>query len=157
MLGIRQGDEVVVARYGGRVEVLDRILYNPVEDTYRSMGFSELPTANPPDGWHDEWYVEDDEIKVRAVQDDPEPETPLLRIFSKGDLLEALVACGLYEQAKAAYVSDVDLQIAWAGFSSIDMDYQAAKDIMERYPDLFTQENVRMLQHFITFREVVPA
>ncbi len=153
-LGIRQGTEVIVAQYGARVEILERILYNPTEETYRGMDFVTLPTANPPEGWHDEWYVENDEIKARAVQDEPAPEPELRTRFSKGELLEALQACGLYEQAKAIYVNDVDLQIAWAGFADIDMDYPAARDIMEQYPALFTDENVEKLQRYITTGEV---
>lgn len=79
----------------------------------------------------------------------PIPEPVLPRQFSKGDLLEALHGCGLYEQAKAIYASDIDLQIAWAGFADIDMDYPAAQGIMQQYPELFTAENVLMLQRYI--------
>lgn len=153
-LGIIHGNTVVVAQYGARVEILGRVLYNPTEETYRRMGFRTLPTTNPPEGWHDEWYVENYRIKVRMVQDEPDPEPELRRQFTKGELLEALVACGLYEQAKAIYVNDVDLQIAWAGFADIDMDYQAAKDIMQQYSALFTPENVEKLLRFITTGEV---
>jgi hypothetical protein len=83
----------------------------------------------------------------------PAPE-PLRRQFSKGDLLEALMALNLYDAAKAIYAADLDLQIAWAGFASIDMDYQACADIMRKYPDLFTPANVEMLQRYITYGEV---
>lgn len=79
----------------------------------------------------------------------PIPEPVLPRQFSKGALLEALIGCGLYEVAKAIYAEDLDLQIAWAGFSSIDMDYQATKDIMDQYPALFTPENILGLQRYI--------
>ena len=152
-LGIRIRNSVVVAKYGARVEIVGRILYNPTEDTYRGMGFRTLPTSNPPEGWHDEWYVEDYRIKVRAVQDEPAPQPELRRQFSKGELLEALQATGLYEQAKAIYVNDVDLQIAWAGFSDIDMDYPATEGIMQQYPAFFTAKNIAALQHYITFGE----
>lgn len=79
----------------------------------------------------------------------PTPEPVLPRQFSKGDLLEALVGCELYDQAKAIYAADIDLQIAWAGFADIDMDYDATKGIMQKYPQLFTAENVLMLQRYI--------
>ena len=79
----------------------------------------------------------------------PIPEPVLPRQFSKGDLLEALMGCNLYEQAKAIYAADMDLQIAWAGFADIDMDYPATQGIMQKYPQLFTPENVLMLQQYI--------
>ncbi len=79
----------------------------------------------------------------------PIPEPVLPRRFSKGDLLEALTGCNLYEQAKAIYAADMDLQIAWAGFADIDMDYPAAQGIMAQYPELFSAENVLMLQRYI--------
>jgi hypothetical protein len=79
----------------------------------------------------------------------PIPEPVLPRRFSKGDLLEALQGCNLYEQAKAIYAADLDLQIAWAGFSSIDMDFPATQSIMAKYPQLFTEENVLALQQYI--------
>ena len=79
----------------------------------------------------------------------PVPEPVLPRRFSKGDLLEALQGCGLYEQAKSIYTSDMDLQIAWAGFADIDMDYLAAQSIMAKYPELFSAENVLALQQYI--------
>lgn len=153
-LGKMDGNTVLVAQYGPRVTIDGRHLYNPTEETYRSMGFVDLPTAHPQEGWHDEWYVEDGEIKARAVQDDPGPVPELRRMFTKGELLVALKACGLYAQAKAVYMADVDLQIAWAGFADIDMDYPACKEIMQQYPDLFTAENVETLQRYITFGEV---
>lgn len=79
----------------------------------------------------------------------PIPEPVLPRRFSKGDLLEALQGCGLYDAAKAIYASDLDLQIAWAGFADIDMDYAATQGIMAQYPELFSAENVLMLQQYI--------
>jgi hypothetical protein len=79
----------------------------------------------------------------------PVPEPILPRRFSKGDLLEALQGCNLYDQAKAIYAADMDLQIAWAGFADIDMDYPAAQGIMAQYPELFSAENVLALQRYI--------
>lgn len=79
----------------------------------------------------------------------PVPEPVLPRRFSKGDLLEALQGCGLYDQAKAIYAADIDLQIAWAGFADIDMDYDATKGIMAQYPEFFSAENVLALQRYI--------
>lgn len=79
----------------------------------------------------------------------PIPEPVLPRQFSKGDLLEALMGCGLYDAAKAIYASDLDLQIAWAGFADIDMDYAATQGIMAQYPELFSAENVLALQTYI--------
>lgn len=79
----------------------------------------------------------------------PVPEPVLPRQFSKGDLLEALMGCNLYDQAKAIYASDMDLQIAWAGFADIDMDYAATQGIMAQYPELFSAENVLALQRYI--------
>ena len=79
----------------------------------------------------------------------PVPAPVLPRQFSKGDLLEALMGCGLYDQAKAIYAADMDLQIAWAGFADIDMDYEATKGIMQQYLELFSAENVLALQQYI--------
>lgn len=78
----------------------------------------------------------------------PEPQ-PLPRQFTKGALLEALRGCSLYEDAKAIYQQDIDLQIAWAGFADIDMDYKATQDIMAKYPDFFNEENVQLLLTWI--------
>lgn len=113
-------------------------------------------------GEHTEWRdteitLDDSYIRVTAshYEDIPAPEPPpLLRQFSKGDLLEALMALNLYDQAKAIYAADMDLQIAWAGFASIDMDYSACQAIMQQYPDLFTPENIEALQRYITFGEL---
>lgn len=98
---------------------------------------------------YDKSYIQIDEWAYIPI---PAPEPPpLKRRFSKGDLLEALMACKLYEQAKAIYAADMDLQIAWAGFADIDMDYPACKGIMQAYPELFTEQNVEKLQRYITF------
>lgn len=113
-------------------------------------------------GEHTEWRdteitLDDSYIRVTAshYEDEPVPEPPpLLRQFSKGDLLEALMALNLYDAAKAIYAADMDLQIAWAGFASIDMDYDACSDIMRKYPDFFTPANVEAIQRYITFGEV---
>lgn len=78
----------------------------------------------------------------------PEP-APLPTRFSKGTLLEALMACNLYEQARAIYANDMDLQIAWAGFADIDMEYPACQRIMRQYPELFSEENVQLLREWI--------
>ena len=91
-------------------------------------------------------YIQVDSWSYAPV---PVPEPVLPRRFSKGDLLEALMGCGLYDQAKSIYASDMDLQIAWAGFADIDMDYPAAQSIMEQYPELFSAENVLALQQYI--------
>lgn len=91
-------------------------------------------------------YIQVDSWSYAPV---PVPEPVLPRRFSKGDLLEALHGCGLYDQAKAIYASDMDLQIAWAGFSSIDMDFPATQSIMQQYPELFSAENVLALQRYI--------
>lgn len=82
------------------------------------------------------------------------PEPPLLRQFSKGDLLEALMALNLYDAAKAIYAADLDLQIAWAGFASIDMDYPSCQAIMQQYSEFFTPANVEAIQRYITFGEL---
>lgn len=152
-------NKIHVAQFGSKVNFYGKTLFNPTVQTYLDMGFEELPTSNPQEGYHDEWYITADEkrpwrkvIAVKAVADEPvpEPEPELRRQFSKGELLEALTACGLYEQAKAIYIADIDLQIAWAGFADIDMDYPAAQSIMAQYPDLFTEENIQKLQEYIT-------
>lgn len=115
------------------------------------------PETGEKTGTHTEWRdteitLDDSYIEITAWEytpiEPPEP-APLPTRFSKGTLLEALMACNLYEQARAIYAADMDLQIAWAGFADIDMDYQATKDIMEQYPELFTEENVRTLQEWI--------
>lgn len=50
--------EVVVARVGeGRFDVGGMTLFNPTEQTYLDLGFEELPTANPQEGYHDEYRV----------------------------------------------------------------------------------------------------
>lgn len=82
----------------------------------------------------------------------PEP-PPLPTRFSKGTLLEALRAKNLYDAAKAVYANDLDLQIAFAGFSEIDLEYPATKSIMAQYPELFTEANVQMLREWIRDNE----
>ncbi|MBQ7179115.1 MAG: hypothetical protein IJS08_16995 [Victivallales bacterium] len=99
-----------------------------------------------------EYALQGDHIQITAwtyVPIEPPEPAPLPTQFSKGTLLEALQACNLYEQAKAIYANDMDLQIAWAGFADIDMDYKATQDIMAKYPELFTEENVQMLREWI--------
>ena len=50
--------EVVVARGGeGRFDVGGMTLFNPTEQTYLALGFEELPTANPQEGYHDEYQI----------------------------------------------------------------------------------------------------
>lgn len=78
---------------------------------------------------------------------------PLPTRFSKGALLEALRAKNLYDAAKAIYANDLDLQIAFAGFSEIDLEYPATKSIMAQYPELFTEANVQMLREWIRDNE----
>ena len=97
---------------------------------------------------YDTSYIQVDAWRYVPI---PVPEPVLPRRFSKGELLEALHACNLYDQAKAIYVNDLDLQIAWGGFADIDMDYPATIDIMLKYPELFTPANVEMLQRYIAF------
>ena len=126
----------------------------------------EIPDFDPESGeqtgTHKEWRDEQREFDTSYILVDtyaytpiPQPEPPpLKRQFSKGDLLEALVACGLYDAAKAVYAADLDLQIAWAGFANIDMDYTACQAIMQQYSELFTPANVEAIQRYITFGEV---
>ena len=97
-------------------------------------------------------YIEVTEYEYTPIPVPPEP--PLLRQFSKGDLLEALMALNLYDQAKQIYANDLDLQIAWAGFANIDMDYSACQAIMQQYSEFFTPANVEAIQRYITFGEV---
>ena len=114
------------------------------------------PKTGEKTGEHTEMQDTEVEFDTSYIQVDtwsytpiPVPEPVLPRQFSKGDLLEALMGCNLYEQAKAIYAEDMDLQIAWAGFADIDMDYPAAQGIMAQYPELFSAENVLMLQQYI--------
>lgn len=51
------GGKVAVARYGTKVSVGGWTLYGPTEQTYLSLGFEEAPTANPGEGYHDEYSV----------------------------------------------------------------------------------------------------
>ncbi|MBO4513496.1 MAG: hypothetical protein J5746_12100, partial [Victivallales bacterium] len=112
-------------------------------------------------GTHTEWR--DTEIQVDASYIQvldwtytpiPEPEpVPLPTRFTKGTLLEALRGCGLYDQAKTIYASDLDLQIAWAGFADIDLQYPAAQSIMQQYPELFSAANVERLLAWIRDNE----
>lgn len=121
--------------------------YKPlVGDAEPREGYTAEPAT-----WHEEGVGEKSYIQVYTWNyiPIPIPEPVLPRQFSKGDLLEALMGCGLYEQAKAIYASDIDLQIAWAGFADIDMDYPAAQGIMQQYPELFSAENVLTLQKYI--------
>ena len=108
-------------------------------------------------GTHREWQERETEIDLSFIEiteweytaiPTPEPE-PLPTCFSKGTLLEALQGCNLYEQAKAIYANDLDLQIAWAGFADIDLQYQATRDIMSKYPELFSEQNVQTLLEWI--------
>lgn len=92
-------------------------------------------------------YIQIDEWTYTPIPI-PEP-APLPTRFSKGTLLEALRGCNLYEQARAIYAADMDLQIAWAGFADIDMEYPACQQIMQQYSELFTEENVRTLLEWI--------
>ena len=119
----------------------------------------EGQTIRTKTGSHTEWrdteitldasYIQIDEWQYDAI---PAPEPPpLRRQFSKGELLEALQALGLYDAAKAIYINDIDLQIAFAGFADIDMDYPVTGAIMQKYPDFFTEGNVAKLQRYITF------
>lgn len=113
-------------------------------------------------GEHTEWRdteitLDDSYISVTAshYEDIPAPEPPpLLRQFSKGDLLEALMALNLYDAAKSIYAADLDLQIAWAGFASIDMDCPSCQAIMQQHSEFFTPENVEHIQRYITFGEL---
>ena len=108
-------------------------------------------------GTHTEWR--DTEIQVDASYIQvldwtytpiPEPEpVPLPTRFTKGTLLEALKANDLYDQAKAIYMEDIDLQIAFAGFADIDLGYPVTQKIMEQYPELFSQKNVQLLLEWI--------
>ena len=108
-------------------------------------------------GTHTEWRdteitLDDSYIEITAwtyVPIEPPEPAPLPTRFTKGTLLEALMACDLYEQAKAIYAADMDLQIAWAGFADIDLDYKATQDIMAKYPELFTEQNVQLLREWI--------
>lgn len=153
--------KIEYAKFDKKVKVHGRHIINPTPQTYLDMGYQELPTSNPEPGYHDEWYITADPekpwrkvIAVRAVADDDDVEQPedtvLRRIFTKGQLLEAIKACGLYKEAKQAYSSDIDLQIAWAAFDYVDMDNTVAQSIMRQYPKLFTEENVLKLQRYIT-------
>ena len=126
----------------------------------RKRGYMPLVgEAEPREGYTAKplrWHVEGDGNTAYIQIDDwdympipaPEPE-PLRRQFTKGELLESLMGCNLYDQAKAIYAADLDLQIAWAGFADIDMDYPAARGIMAQYPELFSAENVLRLQQYI--------
>ena len=110
--------------------------------------YKEYPTPH----WVDDSYIQIDEWQYDAI---PAPEPPpLRRQFSKGELLEALQATGLYDAAKAIYINDIDLQIAFAGFADIDMDYPVTGAIMQKYPDFFTERNVAKLERYITFGNV---
>ena len=51
------GDEIVFAKYGPKVSYGDRTLFSPTEQTWRDLGFAEVPTANPEEGYHDEYSI----------------------------------------------------------------------------------------------------
>ena len=46
------------------------------------------------------------------------------------------------------------MQIAFAGFADIDMDFSVTEAIMQKYSAVFTDENVNKLQRYITFKEI---
>lgn len=115
------------------------------------------PETGEKTGTHTEWRdtpitVDDSWIEITdwtyAPIPEPEP-APLPTRFSKGTLLEALQAKNLYTEAKVIYTGDIDLQIAWAGFSEIDLAYPATRTIMAKYPDFFSEANVKMLLEWI--------
>lgn len=149
----------------GYMTVLDRFSFTPKKSYHvepRQVTIIDWETdpetgERRKSGEHQEMQdteVEDDVSFITVLayhyEEVPVPEPVLPRRFSKGDLLEALQGCNLYDQAKAIYASDIDLQIAWAGFSSIDMDFPATQSIMAKYPQLFTEENVLALQTYIS-------
>lgn len=112
------------------------------------------PETGEKTGSHTEWRdtpvtVDDSWIEITDWTYTPPEPAPLPTRFSKGTLLEALMACNLYNEAKVIYTGDIDLQIAWAGFSEIDLDYPATQAIMRQYPALFSQQNVQMLLEWI--------
>ena len=119
------------------------------------------PETHEKTGTHTEWRdteitLDDSWIEVLEWEWEPIPPpepAPLPTRFSKGALLEALQAKNLYTEAKIIYMGDLDLQIAWAGFSDIDLEYPATQRIMAKYPDFFSEENVQLLLEWIRDNE----
>ena len=104
-------------------------------------------------GSHKEWRETQSEIDTSYIQIlqwqyEKIAETLPTR-FSKGTLLEALQGCNLYDEAREIYANDLDLQIAWAGFNDIDLEYPATKAIMQKYPVFFNEANVNALLNWI--------
>lgn len=134
----------------------ERLGVEPISTGYRYHERTKTriePVQDEHGEWHDtEITIDDSYIEVTSwdyVPITPPEPAPLPTQFSKGSLLEALQACNLYTEAKIIYMNDLDLQIAWAGFADIDLDYKATQDIMEKYPDFFNEENVQLLREWI--------
>lgn len=115
------------------------------------------PETGEKTGEHREWRDTEVVFDTSYIQitswtytpiEPPEP-APLPTRFSKGTLLEALQGCNLYNEAREIYANDLDLQIAWAGFNDIDLEYTATKAIMGKYPVFFNEANVNALLNWI--------
>lgn len=104
-------------------------------------------------GSHKEWRdteIEADTSYIQILQWQYEKIAEILPTrFSKGTLLEALQGCNLYDEAREIYANDLDLQIAFAGFAEIDLEYPATKAIMQKYPEFFNETNVNALLNWI--------
>ena len=115
-----------------------RKVYNPQAVHYRIAGYMPVVTAPPsepaPEGYHYEplgWEIADGSVRrVYAAVDDPPPPP---RVFVTADLVEALMAEGVWEQARAWIVERgmLDLVLATAEFDEDNENFQAGKAALQ--------------------------
>lgn len=101
-------------------------------------------------GQHTEWRDQEIQydasfISILSSHYEDLPPIPQKIVVSKGAFIEALMGVGLYDAVKAIYEKDTDLQIFFAGFKDIDLNYPATQAIIQRYPEVFTEENIQKI------------
>lgn len=105
-----------------------------IDDTEDMEGYSKIWSA---------YALNDGAIHV--IESDYVPIEPAPITISKGDFIEALVKTDLYDEVKAIYASDLDMQIAFAGFAYIDLNNAVVQSFIAKYPDVFTEENIQRI------------
>ena len=130
--------------YGPDTLTIDgRKVYNPQAVHYRIAGYlpviDEMPETPPAEGWHYEprgWELRPDSSAPSGVyrvyvevQDPPPPP----RVFVTADLVEALMAEGVWEQARAWIVEQgmLDLVLATKEFDETNENFQAGKTALQ--------------------------
>lgn len=129
------------------IEVNGRKVYNPKDKHYAAAGiYMEVkpdPPSDPaPEGWHYEprgWEIWDDDCSpvprcvrrvYEAVQDPPAPP----RVFETADLVEALMAEGIYQQVHDWVVEKglLDLVLATKEFDETNANFQTGKAAIQQ-------------------------